>query len=170
MRRSLWSVSMLMVCSFGCTYSGAGRGIVTSPGTVQGSLGPAKGQATFSWSARGAANEGTIAATLADGRSCRGSYLQMTSTSSYESYAPYWGLWSNPRWGYWGPGYYGPSRQFATHYHGKALAYLKRANGELRRCCFILRDPNRGVPGGAKGDCQLSTQEQIFEATLDPAR
>ena len=154
----------------GCTYSGTGSGVVLAPSTTPAMLGPARGRATFKWSAQGDAMEGKISATLPEGRSFSGTFMQLTSSSRYENYGPSWGLWTNPRWGYWGPGYYGPSSQFATHYHGKALAYFEGPKNQVMRCCFLLRQPNRGVAGGAKGECQLSTQEQIFDATLEPAK
>jgi hypothetical protein len=158
---------MLIVPLWACTYSGTGDGVILAPSTTPTMLGQARGRATFAWSARGDATEGKIRATLPGGRTFHGTFLQMTSSSRYDSYAPYWGLWTSPRWGYWGPGYYGPSSQFATHYHGKALAYLEGPNNEVMRCCFMLKKPNEGVAGGAKGDCQLSSQEQIFDVTLD---
>jgi hypothetical protein len=156
------------VLAAACVHSGTGHGVLTAPETTPDGIGQPKGNATFEWQTRGNGSEGELTATLPDGRVYKGTFLQMTGSVRHETASMYWSYWQSPRWGSWGPGYYGPSTQFSTFYKGKVLAYLQAPDRSLMRCHFVLRDPSQGVRGGGQGECQLSTQEKVFGATLAP--
>jgi hypothetical protein len=154
-----------------CTYAGTGFGVLTKAAATAQGIGQPAGNVSFAWKTDGSGTEGELTATLADGRVYTGTFLQMTDSARNEVSSLYWTYWRNPRWGAqsWGPGYYGPRAEFATFYRGKVLAYLQAPDKSLMRCRFILRRPSEGVRGGGQGECQMSTQENVFGATLQPA-
>jgi hypothetical protein len=102
----------------------------------------------FSWASSGNVS-GSITATLANGETFTGPFLQITSTLTDElgSQGPIWhqeGLYD-----------VGPALQYVAHYSGRVVADLSRSNGEQMRCRFELMRPVDGMAGGARGECRL---------------
>ncbi len=146
--------------------TGGGRGELEElRGAASGADLPV-GQAVFTWKAGSSDSEGTIHAKLPDGLELDGTYKQVTDTHWSESYGPYWQAWTASDWGYSGAWYTGPQISFVTDYADKALAQLKASDGTRMRCVFTLKNPPRGLHGGAEGECQLSTDEAILGAVI----
>jgi hypothetical protein len=122
----------------------------------------------FKWKSKRDPAQGKIEATLGDGRHFAGDYLQLTQTTTETSIPPFVGAWLGPTWGAPSFFWYGnrSTTAFVTRYSGQMLAHLRENNGQKMRCRFLLQHPSRGVTDGATGDCQLSTGETIFGATL----
>lgn len=139
----------------GCATSGYGSGRVDAPGKPG-----AEGEATFTWRAEANATRGTIRATLPDGRTFTGSFMQVTSATMVQDISGYWGAGG---WGYGGPY---DSTAFVRHYSGRVLAQLDGPSGERMRCHFQLGRPEDGPQSGGIGSCELSSGERIEYATL----
>lgn len=157
-------VFTLAVGLLACTHAGVGSGELLAPGTTPGSK-QDKGLVAFRWQSGSDPSSGVIEATLPDGRLFRGNYVQPRTTEWQTYYGPYWGAWAGP-WGMAGPWYAGPQSSFALHYAGKALAHLKADDGTRMRCEFTLYRPDAGLEGGGEGNCQRSTNEEVFGAEL----
>jgi hypothetical protein len=160
--RQFWLAASLL----GCAHArGGGRGeLEETHGAASGADLPV-GQAVFSWKSGASASEGTIHAKLPDGLELDGTYLQVTDSEWQASYGPYWQAWTASDWG--APSWYtGPQLSFVTHYAGKLLAHLVGTDGTRMRCTFELKNPPRGLKGGATGECQLSTDEKILDAVI----
>lgn len=165
MNRAAISVLVLSFIASACHFQGSGTAllrvpVVDAPGGVR-----TLGQIEFRWQSDSDPSRGQIQAALPDGRRFVGTYVQPTTTGWNDSYAPYWNSWSGP-WGTYRPWYGGPRSSFSTHYGGSALAHLDGPDGTRMRCEFTLFSPNSGLHGGAQGQCQLSTNEDAFDAIL----
>lgn len=147
----------------GCHHSGTGQGVLETPAS-QGQTQDA-GPVTFNWDSKGDVTEGNIQAALPDGTEFNGTYLQVTNQATSMEYGPYYGTWNDPMWG--AAWYSGPESGFVTEYTGRVIAHLRAQNGTRMRCKFNLREPISGMSGGGQGDCQLSSNETIFDARLN---
>ena len=142
--RSVLPIAVLLsLLPAGCVTQGVG--------TAQGVSAPLG--ATLNWRATGA-NQGTMRATLSDGRVYDGQFFQITQQTEIDSIQPLWNGWDDYRHST-GSMHWNASPQFLTHYSGKVLANLQGAGGAMR-CRFILRQPSGGMTGGGQGRCQLS--------------
>jgi hypothetical protein len=156
----------LLLCLSACHLQGSGTALLRAPeANTPGGM-KTKGQIAFSWQSGGDSSIGEIQASLPDGRRFTGTYVQPTTTTWNDSYGPYWNSWAGV-WGSYRPWYGGPRTSFATHYSGKVLAHLETPEGARKRCEFTLFSPSRGLNGGAEGECQLSTNEDAFDAVLE---
>ena len=158
-------LAALALCFSACHFQGSGTALLRRPTTEAPGGMKAEGPVAFTWQSASDASRGQIQAALPDGRRFQGTYVQPTTTVWNESYTPYWTSWSGP-WGPYRPWYGGPRSSFATNYSGKALAHLDGPDGSRMRCEFALFSPNAGLSGGGQGECQLSTNEDVFGAVL----
>ncbi len=150
--------------ALGCHHSGTGQGTLETP-VSQGGTKDA-GPVQFSWESKGDPTHGNIQAQLPDGTEFEGTYLQVTSEATATDYGPYYSVWGDPMWG---PAWYaGPAGGFVTAYSGQVVAHLRAQNGTRMRCKFVLREPLTGMGGGGQGDCQLSSNQSVFDAQLNP--
>jgi hypothetical protein len=157
----------LLVLALGCHHAGSGVGELRAP--VPGATGPqTRGPVTFHWDSDADPSIGRIEAALPDGRHFLGSYVQPRTSEWRDDYNLYWGAFTGP-WGAARPWYVGPRSSFVTHYSGKALAHLEAPDRTRMRCEFTLFRPDQGLAGGGQGDCQLATNEEIFDAVLRPS-
>jgi hypothetical protein len=160
---------VLAVILLGCRQQGTGGGdLMSAPQPTSGAE-QTLGHVNFTWKTKkGDPANGKISATMSDGRVFQGTFVQVTSTSETTDFSPYWNAWTNPTWGVPGPWYGGPATTgaFVTYYSGRVLAHLTEPSGTKMRCTFSLKRPEDGLAGGATGDCQLSTGESVFGATL----
>jgi hypothetical protein len=156
-------VLMIVLCA--CTHAGGGEGELVTASSASGSE-QNKGAVNFHWKSGVNTSTGTIAAQLPDGRAFQGTFLQLTSTTQESDFAPYYATWAGADWGAGDPWYTGDQDDFVTHYSGKLMAHLSSADGTNMRCEFTARRPETGLSGGAEGDCQLSTKETVFDATI----
>jgi hypothetical protein len=131
-------------------------GACTTMGTGSGSETPDNSPVSFDWKSKDGGTTGTMSATLADGRSFAGPYLQVTSEARSEDFDPMWRGWRRG-WSDWDFPYDG----FTTYYSGKAMANLQSADGERMRCRFHLNDPMEGMSGGGQGKCQLANGRSV---------
>src|SRR5712692_2724195 len=107
----------------------------------------------FTYTASWARNGGTLSTTLPSGEGFSGQYVQIASTSTVDTIEP---SLRDPAWIDWGP--------FDTlWFHGsdKVVATLFGDKGDVMRCRFRLNDPERGMPGGGVGQCQVSNGSHI---------
>ena len=135
----------------------------TTMGTGSGSLGDKP--VSFSWRSPDGGTTGTISATLPDGKTFSGPYLQVTEEARTEDFRPMWVGWRH-RWRDWTWGSYSDT-ELTTFYTNNVLANLASADGERMRCHFSLNHPSNGMSGGGQGQCQLQsggTVEAIFPA------
>jgi hypothetical protein len=151
-----------------CGHEGAGTGDLQPAQATSGGE-QTVGQVAFAWKSGGDFTSGDITAQLVDGRTFTGTYLQLTATSTATAFAPYYNAWTSPGWGAPGMWYAGTptTTAFLTRYSGQVLAHLRAPSGQKMRCQFLLKQPEAGLEGGAKGDCQLSTGESVFGVALD---
>jgi hypothetical protein len=149
---------------FGLTCAGILLGACTTMGTGSGSLGDKP--VNFSWKSTDGGTTGTISATLPDGKTFSGPYLQVTEEARTEDFTPMWVGW-RPRWRDWGWGPY-PDTAFTTFYTNHVLANLTSADGQRLRCHFNLNHPSNGMSGGGQGQCQLQSGATV-EAFFPPA-
>lgn len=159
----LWLPAAL--CLLGCQHAGGGTGELRTPtpGAPGGTA--IKGQVAFHWRSGSDPSEGNMEVELPDGRRFHGKYIQPRATEWNTDYDVYWGAWTGP-WGYARPWYTGPRTSFLVHYSGKALAHLEAPDATRMRCEFTLFRPDDGLAGGGQGACQLSTNEDVFDAVL----
>ncbi len=159
-----WWLVLLGACG---PYAGKGVGTYRVP--VDGALQP-RGDVTIRWTTKSELGSGTMHAKLPDGREFDGTFVQPQRGQWNDSYGPsfgtYYGAWSGP-WGRMGPYYSGTRGGFSTHYADSVLAHLESKEGVRMRCTFALYAADRGIAGGGQGDCQLSTNEEIFDAVLE---
>jgi hypothetical protein len=110
---------------------------------------------------------GQLTTTLPNGESFAGRFLQVRSTTSYDSLGPMWQGFGHPMWDDWGP--FGDSwvtgptdvTTFRRNYSGKVVATLFGDRGTTMRCRFRLVNPPGGIEDGGTGECQLSTGGKI---------
>jgi hypothetical protein len=140
----------------GCVASGAIKGRLTEPGAAATPVTLHYRSARFN-------QNGILTATLPDGESFSGRYLQVTSDTDAESLDPYWGGWG-VGWAGWGPWTddYGPwivgedVPTFVRNYSGKVIATLLGDRGSRMRCRFCLADPSQGMSSGGVGECEVT--------------
>ena len=154
--RRLVQVALVATMLPGCTTTG------TIDGRVAGPDKPAAAVAftyTSSWERHG----GALSTTLPSGEGFSGQYVQITSTSTVDTSDPF--FW-NPDWADWNPfstpwfdGSDGST--VVKKYSGKVVATLFGDKGDVMRCRFRLHDPERGMPGGGVGQCQVSNGSHI---------
>lgn len=153
----------------GCATSGTGRGLLEATGKP----GEAPGSVQFVWRAEPDATNGTISATLPDGRVFSGRFVSETSATRVSSGGdPFLGSY-----GYTWPGSYGRSdapywihsgggSTIVRTYTGRVSAVLVEPGGERMSCEFELTRPTEGPAAGGSGACQTSGGEQITSAVL----
>lgn len=140
----------------GCVASGAINGRLSTPGSAPLPVTLHYRSARFN-------QNGTITATLPNGETFSGRYLQVTSDSRAETLDPYWSNWG-VAWTSWGPwpDDYGPwivgedLPTFVRNYSGKVIATLLGDRGGRMRCRFRLADPQQGMSKGGVGECEVS--------------
>ena len=140
----------------GCVASGAIKGRLTMPGAAPTPV-------TMHYRSERFGQNGTMSATLPDGESFTGRYLQVTSDTSGEALDPYWGGWG-AGWAGWGPWSddYGPwvvgedVPTFVRNYSGKVIATLLGNRDGRMRCRFRLSEPDQGMSKGGVGECEVS--------------
>ncbi|HEV7574867.1 MAG TPA: hypothetical protein VGO85_02390 [Caldimonas sp.] len=138
----------------------------TSMGTGTGSVTPGNAPVTFDWTSKDGGNTGTMSATIDNGASFSGPFLQITSNVQTDALEPMWGGgwrrgWND--WGYWGSF---PDTEFSTRYSGKVVANLKGPGSQQLRCRFHLNSPAAGMGGGGQGECQFTggrTVDAVFQ-------
>jgi hypothetical protein len=138
---------LLVVLAAGCTTTGTGFASLTG-GTLP---------VNFSWKSSDRVS-GSLSATVADGTTYTGNYLQITSETTVDSLGSAWGPgpWAGPVWG---------GEEFATHYTGRVVADLASPNGAHLRCAFLLVHPSAGMAGGGGGLCQ-APGGNVIDVTL----
>ena len=141
MKRSLFALLGAGILLGGCTTIGTGFG----------SLGDEP--VSFSWKSSYGGITGTMSATLTDGKTFSGPYLQITSEARTENFAPGWGyLGTFP----------------AMVYSDRVMANLTTADGQRMHCDFNLNHQSDGMSGGGRGQCQLQGDgivEAVFPAS-----
>lgn len=150
-RRSVARVALLCtaVALSACTTLGSGTG----------SLQPGAAPVNFAWKSTDGGITGTMSATLSDGRTFTGPYLEITSNARSVDLTPMWIGWRRG-WADW-PGWGLPDDFIITQYSGRATANLQATNGERMRCSFYLNQPNAGMGGGGQGQCQLANGRSV---------
>jgi hypothetical protein len=134
----------------------------TTMGSGTGTLEPGDTAVKFNWTSKDGGNTGTMSATLADGAAFTGPFLQVTSTSRADSFAPMWYGWRTGwnDWDYWGGGWASDPIS-VRNYSGKVMANLQGAGSQRMRCKFQLNDPSSGMSGGGQGQCQYASGKTI---------
>jgi hypothetical protein len=152
-RAALWAaVAGLSLVLLACTTMGAGSG----------SLSPGNSPVAFTWTSKDGGNTGTMSATLEDGTTFNGPFLQVTQNLRADSFEPMWRGWRRG-WGDWGPR---ADWLSATNYSGKVVANLQSADNQRLRCRFDLNRPVDGMAGGGQGECQFGggrTVDAVFQ-------
>jgi hypothetical protein len=157
---TLTSALCLAACS--TTSSGMGGGDITRPRRHNQPV-------LFSWQSDDGGLSGQLSAT-GPKKTFTGRFLEITIETTRASLTPFWGEW-NEGWGDW-PSGGGPWdatydwQRFDRLYTGKVIANLRSADGASMRCRFTLQEPARGMPGGARGECQLVGGE-VLNAVID---
>ena len=109
---------------------------------------------------------GTMIATLPNGQSFDGKFVQVTSNTPVDALAPLWVGWERRwDWPYWGVE---AAPDFVKHYAGRVLANLQGPHGERMRCAFSLVNPASGMAGGGAGQCEMPTGQTV-DATFPAA-
>jgi len=146
---------LTLVCALGLL------GACTTMGTGSGSLGSQP--VSFAWKSTVGGTTGRMSATLTDGRTFSGPYLQVTSEARTDDFAPMWIGWGYG-WRDWDREPY-PDTEFTTLYSNRVMANLKSSDGQRMRCHFDLSHPSEGMSGGGLGQCQLQnggTVDAVF--------
>jgi hypothetical protein len=164
MRRNWLVLGVLLACG---PHAGTGVGELRVPEGEHNALQP-KGKVTLSWKTGPDISNGEISAALPDGRRFQGTFVQPQRSQWRDNYDLYWGAWTGP-WGRAGPWYSGTRGGFTTQYADHVLAHLENGDGTRMRCSFALYQADQGLEGGGQGDCQLSTNEEVFDAVLAKA-
>ena len=141
-------------------------GACTTMGTGTGTIGENNKPVSFAWKSTDGGTSGTMSATLADGKTFSGPYVQPTNTTRTDEYAPMWVGW-NYGWPDWTWGGF-PATAFTTQYSGRVMANLQSSDGKRMRCHFQLNNPSAGIAAGGQGHCQIkggSTVDAVFAAT-----
>jgi hypothetical protein len=154
--RRLVQVALVVTMLAGCTTTGTIDGRVAVPDKQAAAV-------AFTYTASQGRNGGTLSTTLPSGEGFSGQYVQITSTSTVDTSDPF--FW-HPDWADWNP--------FSTpwfdgsdvstsvkQYSGKVVATLFGDKGDVMHCRFRLHDPERGMPGGGVGQCQVSNGSHI---------
>jgi hypothetical protein len=139
---------VLAVCAGFAACSHQGRGtVVTSP---SGAAPPV----ALRWQSGFDAGTGQLSATAADGRVYRGPFAQIRADLGTQLTGTTFLGWSTPGWAQ-DPWYGGPPAQITGANSPKVVALLTDDAGDVMRCRLELRSPDRGMAGGADGDCLL---------------
>jgi hypothetical protein len=143
-------------------------GACTTIGSGSGTLGADSQPVNFAWKSDYNDTSGTLSATLADGKVFSGPYVQATSETRTDDFAPMWNGWNYgwPDWRWGGRGL--PLTSFTTEYSGRVLANLQASDGARMRCHFQLNNPPAGMKGGGQGHCEIkggSTIDAVFPTT-----
>ena len=135
-------------------------GACTTMGTGSGSVSPGDAPVKFAWKSTDGGIHGTMSATLADGQTFSGPYLELTKEVRGEQLEPMWTGW-NGGWVDWGGWDMFPPFAYATQYSGRVMANLQAADGQRMRCRFNLNVPADGMGGGGQGTCQLKSGRSV---------
>lgn len=154
--RRLVRAALVAALLAGCTTTGTIDGRVAVPDKPAAAV-------AFTYTASWARNSGTLSTTLPSGEGFSGQYVQITSTSTVDMIDP--SFW-DPAWMDWGPfdtpwSDGGDFKTFVTNDSRKVVATLFGDQGDVMRCRFRLSDPERGMPGGGVGQCQVSNGSHI---------
>jgi len=144
--RRLVQAALIAAMLTGCTTTGTIDGRVAVPDKPAAAV-------AFTYTASWARNGGTLSTTLPSGEGFSGQYVQIASTSPVDTIEP--SFW-DPTWINWGP-----SDTLWFHRSDKVVATLIGDKGDVMRCSFRLNDPERGMPGGGVGQCQVSNGSHI---------
>lgn len=131
----------------------------TTLGSGTGSLQPGAAPASFAWKSTDGGITGSMSATLSDGRTFSGPYLEITSSARSEDLTPMWIGWRRG-WADW-PGWGLPNELVTTQYSGRVTANLQATDSERMRCSFQLNQPDAGMAGGGQGQCQLANGRSV---------
>ncbi|MCA9619090.1 MAG: hypothetical protein KC731_08710 [Myxococcales bacterium] len=164
----------LKIAALGLVLVGCASG-GTAVGTLQEPEGAESGEVvTLAWKADPLTpRRGEIAGVLPDGSAYSGRYHEIAEEKDvqalddmWEGWTPYWAEWK-VSWEY--PEWVEPvdADGFVRIYTRRAVANLVATKGDGRmRCRFELRAPSQGLAGGGRGECQLTTGEQITGVEL----
>jgi hypothetical protein len=144
--RRLVQVALVAAMLAGCTTTGTIDGRVAVPDKPAAAV-------TFTYTASWTRNGGTLSTTLPSGEGFSGQYVQIASTRPVDTIEPY--FW-DPAWIDWGP-----SDTLWFNGSNKVVATLFGDKGDSMRWRFRLNDPERGMPGGGVGECQVSNGSHI---------
>jgi hypothetical protein len=135
-------------------------GACTTMGSGTGSVSPGGAPVSFAWKSTDGGTTGTMSATLGDGKSFSGPYLEITRDVRNEDFDPMWTGWDFGwnDWGAWGPF---PQAGYSTIYSGRVVANLQGPDAQRMRCRFHLNDPVAGMGGGGQGQCQLGSGRSV---------
>jgi hypothetical protein len=135
-------------------------GACTTMGSGTGSVSPGGAPVSFAWKSTDGGTTGTMSATLGDGKSFSGPYLEITREVRNEDFDPMWTGWDFGwnDWGAWGPF---PQAGYSTIYSGRVVANLQGPDAQRMRCRFHLNDPVAGMGGGGQGQCQLGSGRSV---------
>jgi len=137
------AVLLAVIVAAGCTTTGTGSGSTASGAD----------RVSFSWKSSDSVS-GTMTATLADGKTYTGQFLQITRDTTVDDLGPLWVGWGpGSRRGGWYDWDAGP--EFVTHYSGRVVANLSTPDYAHMRCRFQLVHPEEGMAGGGQGECQM---------------
>jgi hypothetical protein len=132
----------------------------TTMGTGSGSVSPGDAPVKFAWKSTDGGTSGTMSATLADGQTFSGPYLELTKQVRGEELEPMWVGWSGG-WSDWNGWDMFPPFAYETLYSGRVMANLQAADGQRMRCRFNLNAPVDGMGGGGQGKCQLKSGRSV---------
>ena len=105
-----------------------------------------------------------MSATAHDGKTYSGQFFEVTKDTTVDNLEPLWIGWRGRRGGFgWDDWNAGPS--FITNYTGRVVANLSVPSGEHMRCKFQLAQPDGGMAGGGRGQCQMP-DGQTIDATF----
>lgn len=152
-----WGLPLVVVlAAAGCTTMGTGTG-----STLSGA-----DPVSFNWKSSNDVS-GTLSATARDGKTYSGQFFEITHETAVDSLAPLWVGWRGGRGGFgWDDWDAGP--RFITKYTGRVVANLGAPSGEHMRCKFQLAQPDDGMAGGGRGQCQMP-DGQTIDATFPKA-
>ena len=162
---SLHATANLIRISLGCVVALL-LAACTAAGSGSGAIEPGGASVSFSWKSEDDGETGTMTATLPDGRTFTGPFLQVKSTARHEAFDPFWVGWRHD-WVDW-PLVAGPITEFVTVYSGRVVANLQGPDGQRMRCRFQLNRPDAGMRGGGQGECKLAdghTIDAVFAPT-----
>jgi hypothetical protein len=93
-------------------------------------------------------------ATVRDGTTYAGQFLQLTSDTTLDHLGSLWDGWG-PDWRREGWAYWNPGPEYMPYYTGRVLANLLTEDEKHMRCKFQLVNPSVGMAGGGAGECQM---------------
>lgn len=143
MRNSLRAVSAAL-----CV--GAALGACTTMGTGSGTVASSGAPVSFKWRSTDSA-DGTLSATLADGREFTGTFTQLVPRG-------YLGSWVQP------------TKDYEDTHSRRVAASLRTSDGQTMGCLFRLANTVGGIGEGATGECRFgdSTIAAVLPRSLPP--